>query len=125
MAQTGSRHSTKRANAKANQARLRPARRPLAYANAGAAAEKGTRLVMRINPELRALIERAAELQGRKMSEFVTDALRRAAKRAIAEAAMLRLSLADQELFAETLLAPPNPTRALRRAFARRRQLVG
>jgi hypothetical protein len=48
---------------------------------------------------------------------------RRSAKRTVAEK-LLRLSLADQELFAKVLLAPPKPTPALRRAFARRRRLV-
>ena len=43
----------------------------------------------------------------------------------ILEAEILRLSRADQELFAKVLLAPPKPTPALRRAFTRRRKLVG
>jgi uncharacterized protein (DUF1778 family) len=85
---------------------------------------KSARLEARIKPELRALIQRAAALEGRKVSEFVTDALQHAAQEAIAETQVLRLSIADQELFANALLAPPEPAPALRRAFARRRQLV-
>jgi uncharacterized protein (DUF1778 family) len=123
MAQTGSRHSTKRASAKAKQDRVRPAHRPPTRAKA-AAAVKSARLEARIKPQLRALIQRAADLEGRKVSEFVTDALRHAAQQAIAEAQVLRLSVADQELFANVLLAPREPAPALRRAFARRRELV-
>jgi uncharacterized protein (DUF1778 family) len=123
MAQTGSRHSTKRAKTKAKQDRVQRAHTPRPRAKA-AAALKSARLEARIKPELRALIQRAADLEGRKVSEFVTDALRHAAQQAIAEAQVLRLSIADQELFAKVLLAPPEPAPALRRAFARRRKLV-
>jgi uncharacterized protein (DUF1778 family) len=123
MAQTGSRHSTKRAKTKAKQDRAQRAHTPRTRAKA-AAAVKSARLEARIKPELRALIQRAADLEGRKVSEFVTDALQHAAQQAIAEAQVLRLSIADQELFAKVLLAPPEPAPALRRAFARRRELV-
>ncbi|MGS0741357.1 type II toxin -antitoxin system TacA 1-like antitoxin [Glaciimonas sp. GG7] len=37
----------------------------------------------------------------------------------------LRMTLADQECFAQALLAPPQPSPALERAFARRRKLLG
>ncbi|HEX6006184.1 MAG TPA: DUF1778 domain-containing protein [Burkholderiales bacterium] len=123
MAQTGSRHSTKRAKTKAKQDRVQPAHRRPTRAKA-AAPVKSARLEARIKPELRALIQRAADLEGRKVSEFVTDALQHAAQQAIADAHVLRLSIADQELFAKALLAPPEPAPALRRAFARRRELV-
>jgi len=123
MAQTGSRHSTKRAKTKAKQDHLRRAHRPPTPAKA-AAAVKSARLEARIKPELRELIQRAADLEGRKVSEFVTDALQNAAQQAIAGAQVLRLSIADQELFARALLAPPKPAPALRRAFAHRRALV-
>jgi len=123
MAQTGSRHSTERAKTKAKQHLVRRAHK--APSRAKAAAEvKSARLEARIKPELRALIQRAADLEGRKVSEFVTDALQYAAQHAIAEAQVLRLSIADQELFANALLAPPEPAPALRRAFARRRELM-
>ena len=40
-------------------------------------------------------------------------------------AAVMRLSLADQRCFAQALLSPPGPAPALKRAFARRRKLLG
>jgi uncharacterized protein (DUF1778 family) len=123
MAQTDSRRSSKRAKINVKQGSAQAARRPPTYTKA-AAAVKSARLEARIKPELRALIQRAADLEGRKVSEFVTDALQHAAQQAIAEVQLLRLSIADQELFAKVLLAPPEPTPALRRAFARRRELV-
>lgn len=77
------------------------------------------RLEARISPELHAMIKRAAELQGRTMTDFLTTAAHEAARRAIAEAEVIRLSLADQECFADALLSPPQPTPALKRAIRR------
>ena len=82
------------------------------------------RLEARINPEVRALLKRAAELQGRTLTDFVVSAAQDAARRTIEQTETIRLSLADQERFARALLAPPEPAPALRRAFARRRQLL-
>jgi uncharacterized protein (DUF1778 family) len=83
------------------------------------------RLEARISRDLHALLKRAAELKGRTMTDFVIDAVQDAAQKAVEEVSVLRLSLADQECFANALLSPPAPNPALKRAFARRRELVG
>ncbi|MDR1854063.1 MAG: DUF1778 domain-containing protein [Azoarcus sp.] len=75
------------------------------------------RLEARISPELRAMIKRAAEVQGRSITDFVTATLRSAAERAIERAEIIRLSLEDQRRFADALLSPPAPTPAMRRAM--------
>ena len=85
---------------------------------------KTARLEARINPELRACLQEAAELEGRKVTEFVTSALQDAARRTIAAADVLKLSIVDQETFARALLDPPVATPALERAFVRRRALL-
>jgi uncharacterized protein (DUF1778 family) len=82
------------------------------------------RLEARISTDLHAMLRRAAELQGRTMTDFVVAAVQDAAQRAIEEAGVIRLSLADQECFAQALLSPPQPAPALERAFARRRKLL-
>ena len=82
------------------------------------------RLEARISTDLHAMLKRAAELQGRTMTDFVVAAVQDAAQRAITQADVIRLSLADQECFAQALLSPPKPAPALKRAFARRRKLV-
>ncbi len=38
---------------------------------------------------------------------------------------IIRLSVEDQKQIAEALLNPPEPTRALKKAFRRRRELFG
>ena len=82
------------------------------------------RLEARISPELHAALKRAAELQDRTVTDFVVAAVQEAAQRAIAQAGVISLSLADQERFARALLSPPNPNAALKRAFAQRRKLI-
>jgi uncharacterized protein (DUF1778 family) len=82
------------------------------------------RLEARISTDLHAMLKRAAELQGRTMTDFVVSAVQDAAQRAIEQADVMRLSLADQECFAEALLSPPEPAPALKRAFARRQKLL-
>lgn len=85
---------------------------------------KYARLEARINRDLHALIKQAADLEGRKVTEFVTSALSDAARRTISAAHVLTLSLADQEAFANALMNPPVAAPALERAFARHRDLL-
>jgi len=83
------------------------------------------RLEARISTDLHTLLKRAAEIQGRTMTDFVVSAVQDAAQRAIEQAEVVRLTLADQECFARALLVPSLPVPALERAFARRRTLLG
>ena len=82
------------------------------------------RLEARISKELYATLRRAAELQNRTITDFVISAVQDAAQKAFEQAEVLRLSLEDQERFAEALLSPPKAVPALKRAFARHRKLV-
>ena len=82
------------------------------------------RLEARISTDLHAMLKRAAELQGRTMTDFVVGAVQDAAQRAVQQTDVVRLSLADQECFAKALMNPPKPAPALKRAFARRRKLL-
>ena len=88
-------------------------------------ASSTARLEARISTDLHAMLKRAAEIQGRTMTDFVVSAVQDAAQRAIEQAEIIRLSLSDQECFAQALLSPPQHVPALARAFARRRKLVG
>lgn len=82
------------------------------------------RLEARISSDLHAMLKRAAELQGRTVTDFVVAAVQDAAQRSIEQAEIMRLSMTDQASFAQALLAPPPPTSALKRAFARRNKLL-
>ncbi len=82
------------------------------------------RIEARIAPDALAVVRRAAELQGRSVSDFVVAAAQEAAARTIEETHIIRLAVEDQRLFAQAILNPPQPNDALRRAAAAYRALV-
>lgn len=83
------------------------------------------RIEARIAPEALSLVKRAAEMQGRSVSDFVVSAAQEAARRAIEEAQVIRLSVEDQRRFVELLLDPPAPAPALERAKEAHAALFG
>jgi uncharacterized protein (DUF1778 family) len=83
-----------------------------------------SRIEARIAPDALAVVKRAAEIQGRSVSDFVVAAAQDAAHRTIEETQMIRLSVEDQRAFAQAVLNPSKPTDALRRAAAAYRMLV-
>jgi len=85
---------------------------------------RSQRLEARIAPEALAAVKRAAEIQGRSVSDFVVAAAQDAARRTLEDAQILRLSLASQEKIADLLLNPPAAGPALERAFQAHRDLI-
>jgi uncharacterized protein (DUF1778 family) len=82
------------------------------------------RLEARITPDALKVVRRAAELQGRSVSDFVVAAAQDAANRTIQETQIVRLSVEDQRAFAEAILDPPSPSPALIRAAEAYRSLI-
>ncbi len=80
------------------------------------ATEQTSRLEARLPAGVYATLKRAAELQGRSLTDFVVSAAHDAAQRAIEEQAILRLSAEDQQRFAEALIQPAAPNAALNEA---------
>jgi len=70
-------------------------------------------------------LKRAAEIQGRTLTDFVVAAADEAACRTIEQTEIIRLSVEDQRQIAEAIINPPKPTPALRRAVRRYRELFG
>jgi uncharacterized protein (DUF1778 family) len=83
-----------------------------------------SRLEARITSDLHREVKRAAELQGRSLTDFVVSVLQDASRKALERSQLLELSRLDQEVFARALLEPPAPTAPLRRAVARHRKLL-
>ena len=83
------------------------------------------RLEARIPQSLHALLRRAAEMEGRTITDFVIQAVSQAAQNTIERSTVIHLSLADQDTFASAILNPPPPAPAMARAFERRRKLLG
>jgi uncharacterized protein (DUF1778 family) len=82
------------------------------------------RLEARIAPEVLAVVKRAAEIQGRSVSDFVVSAAQEAAHRTIEETQIIRLSVEDQRAFAEAIINPSPLTPAMERAIERYRKLI-
>ena len=82
------------------------------------------RIEARIAPEALMIVKRAAEIQGRSVSDFVVAAAQEAANRAIAEVQIIRLSVEDQRTFAAAILEPAPPSPALQRAANAYRRLI-
>ena len=71
------------------------------------------------------MLKRAAEIEGRTLTDFVVAAASAAARRTIEDVEMIKLSAADQQRFAEALINPPPLAPAMKRAMARHRRLFG
>jgi uncharacterized protein (DUF1778 family) len=74
-------------------------------------------LNLRIKPELRGLIDRAAELLGKNRTDFVLDAARHAAEDALLDRTVFAVSPKAYAEFVARLDAPPRPNPRLRRSL--------
>jgi uncharacterized protein (DUF1778 family) len=82
----------------------------------GHAAKRDT-LNIRITPELRGLIDRAARLRGKNRTDFVLDAARYAAEDALLDRTIFAVDPKAYNDFLMRLDAPPRPNDRLRRTL--------
>lgn len=74
-------------------------------------------LNIRIKPEVRGLIDRAAEAVGKTRTDFVLDAARHAAEEALLDRTLITMSPSAYAEFVARLDAPPKPNARLRRTM--------
>lgn len=74
-------------------------------------------LNIRIKPEERGLIDRAAELTGKTRTDFVLEAARRAAVDALTDRTLFAVDAKAYAKFVAALDAPPRPNDSLLRAM--------
>ncbi len=86
---------------------------------------RAERLEARVTAEQKKLIERAAALQGRSVTDFVLTSVQDAAHRAIEEHHRLSLSVRDSEAFVDALLNPIPVNDRLRDTVRRYRAKAG
>jgi uncharacterized protein (DUF1778 family) len=86
--------------------------------------KRSERIEARIAPDALAVVKRAAEMQGRSVSDFVVTAAQEAAHKTIEEAYIIRLSIEDQQRFVDLLLDPPALSPALKRAKKAHSRLI-
>ncbi len=86
---------------------------------------RAERLEARVTAEQKNLIERAAALQGRTVTDFVLTSVQDAARRAIEEHNQLALSVRDSEAFVDALLNPKPVDVRVRDTVRRYRERAG
>ncbi|TAK84819.1 MAG: DUF1778 domain-containing protein [Betaproteobacteria bacterium] len=79
--------------------------------------EERGRITARVPQEVQETLERAAELQGATLNQFVVQAALSEARRIIARDGTIRLSRADAAFLLELLEKPSAPNAKLRKAF--------
>lgn len=88
--------------------------------------QRAERLEARTTRENKNLCQRAAELEGRTLSDFVVNSAVEAAKRSIRETELLALTVRDRTAFVTALLgSAPAPNVRLRKAAERHQQILG
>lgn len=85
---------------------------------------RGARLDFRVDARTKRLVERAARVQRRNLTDFCLTTLADAARKALDRDSSLILSEADRAAFFDALLHPPEPGRRLRRAVRVERSRV-
>ena len=88
-------------------------------------ANRQARLEARTTPEVLAILKRAAEIEGRSLTDFVVAAASAAARQTIEQTEIIRLSGESARMFAALLLDPPPIAPAMKRAFEHHTRLVG
>jgi uncharacterized protein (DUF1778 family) len=86
---------------------------------------RSARLEARVSAKQKLMLQQAAALSGRTLSEFVVASAQEAASRIIHEHETVRLNRREQATFVNALLNPPAPNVRLRRAAALYRKQMG
>ena len=86
---------------------------------------KAYRFDARLNEEQKVLIQKAADLQGRTMTDFVLHSAETAAERTIEERAIVVLSARETEAFVDAILHPAQPGPVLRAAARHYKNTIG
>ena len=84
-----------------------------------ARALKNDRIDLRLRPETREAIEKAAMISGQSLADFVMDASIERAREVIRESDVITLSARDHARVLAALDSPPEPSPALKRAAER------
>jgi uncharacterized protein (DUF1778 family) len=82
------------------------------------------RLGFRVDDRIKEMVERAAHLERRSLTDFCLTAVSEAARHTIARHETLVLSERDRRVFFDALIRPPKANARLRRAFKAEREHI-
>lgn len=88
-------------------------------------APKAYRFDARLNEAQKALIQKAADLEGRTMTDFVLHSAETAAERTIEIRSMVTLSAGETERFVDAILRPAKAGAVLRKAARHYKNMAG
>ncbi len=86
--------------------------------------EKSERLEARLSLTQKKLIQHAADLAGRSLTDFILRASQEAANKVIREHEVITLTARESKNFIDALIAPPAPNKALQKAAKRHRDFL-
>ena len=78
-----------------------------------------------MTPQVKELLQQAAGLSGRSLSDFIISSAREAAERELMEHRVITLTAEDSRIFAEAILNPAPANDKLRGAMHRHRRTAG
>jgi len=87
-------------------------------------AVKTERLEARVPVTLKRMIQRAADLQGRSLTDFVIACLGQSAHQTVRDYETMRLTAEESLRVSKLLIHPPAPNAALKKAFSLHRKTV-
>jgi len=85
---------------------------------------KTERLEARLPVALKRMIQHAADLQGRTLTDFVISCLGQTARETVREHEAMKLNAEDSIRVAKALIHPPAPNAALKKAMALHKKTV-
>ena len=85
---------------------------------------KTERIAVRLPSDAKRTLERAAEVCGRSLTDFVVENALTAAQNTIEDSERMRLAEEDRAIFLAALANPPEPNEALKAAAVRYRRLT-
>ncbi len=76
---------------------------------------KSTRIEIRINPETKNIIEKAARIKGETLSAYIVGNSLTSAKKDIEQMKIISLDKKDRDMFYNLIINPPAPNKALKK----------
>lgn len=88
------------------------------------ATTKTERIEVRVPVHLKRIIQRAADLQGMSLRDFVISTLDKSVRETVREYEVMKLDAKDSLRLAKALINPPAPNAALKKAMALHKKMV-
>ncbi len=96
----------------------------LSSANSEKGRARSSRLGFRVDAQTKKLVERAAALERRSLTDFCLTALTQATQATITRHETIVLTERDREVFFDALVHPPKPNARLKRALRSAREKI-